>query len=104
MNRQGRRTKKRKRPAIQHNFRLTNRNPVVRCACDGSSHGQTPGHPRRGHGRAARPKANFYHHLNSDFQPLADALYRERVRRARRTPPEERILDGCGFMTRPWSA
>jgi hypothetical protein len=32
--------------------------------------------------------------MNSDFQPLADALYRERVLRARRTPPEERILDG----------
>ncbi len=32
--------------------------------------------------------------MNSDCQPLADALYRERVLRARRTPPEERILDG----------
>ena len=32
--------------------------------------------------------------MTSDFQPLADELYRERVLRARRTPPEERILDG----------
>jgi len=32
--------------------------------------------------------------MPDDFQPLADALYRERVLRARRTPPEERILDG----------
>ncbi len=32
--------------------------------------------------------------MANEFQPLADALYRERVLRARRTPPEERILDG----------
>jgi hypothetical protein len=32
--------------------------------------------------------------MNPDFQPLADELYRERVLRARRTPPEERLLDG----------
>ena len=32
--------------------------------------------------------------MNDDFKPLADALYRERVLRARRTPPEERLLDG----------
>ena len=32
--------------------------------------------------------------MNSEFQPLADALYRERVLRARRTPPEDRILEG----------
>ena len=32
--------------------------------------------------------------MNAEFQDLADALYRERVLRARRTPPEERILDG----------
>ena len=32
--------------------------------------------------------------MSSEFQPLADALYRERVLRARRTPPEERMLDG----------
>lgn len=32
--------------------------------------------------------------MNNEFQPLADALYRERVLRARRTPPEERILEG----------
>jgi hypothetical protein len=30
-----------------------------------------------------------------EFQPLADALYRERVLRARRTPPEQRMLDGA---------
>lgn len=32
--------------------------------------------------------------MNLDFKPLADAIYRERVLRARRTPPEERMLDG----------
>jgi len=32
--------------------------------------------------------------VNEEFKPLADALYRERVLRARRTPPEERLLDG----------
>lgn len=32
--------------------------------------------------------------MESEFKPLADAIYRERVLRARRTPPEERILQG----------
>jgi hypothetical protein len=32
--------------------------------------------------------------MNNEFQTLADTLYRERVLRARHTPPEERILDG----------
>lgn len=32
--------------------------------------------------------------MNDEFKPLADAIYRERVLRARRTPPEERLLDG----------
>lgn len=32
--------------------------------------------------------------MNSEFKPLADELYRERVLRARQTPPEERLLDG----------
>jgi hypothetical protein len=32
--------------------------------------------------------------MPGEFQSLADELYRERVLRARRTPPEERILDG----------
>ncbi len=32
--------------------------------------------------------------MDAKFQPLADALYRERVLRARQTPPEERLLDG----------
>lgn len=32
--------------------------------------------------------------MNPDFKPLADAIYRERVLRARRTPPEVRILQG----------
>ena len=32
--------------------------------------------------------------MNPEFQALADELYRERVLRARRTPPEERLLDG----------
>jgi hypothetical protein len=32
--------------------------------------------------------------MSGDFQPLADELYRERVLRARRTPPEERVLEG----------
>ena len=32
--------------------------------------------------------------MSTDFKPLADAIYRDRVLRARRTPPEERIIDG----------
>jgi hypothetical protein len=32
--------------------------------------------------------------MPGEFQSLADELYRERVLRARRTPSEERILDG----------
>ena len=32
--------------------------------------------------------------MNDEFKPLADEIYRERVRRARRLPPEQRILDG----------
>ncbi len=32
--------------------------------------------------------------MDEDIRKLADALYRERVLRARRTPPEERILEG----------
>ena len=32
--------------------------------------------------------------MHTEFQPLADAIYRERVLRARRTPPEERIVMG----------
>jgi hypothetical protein len=32
--------------------------------------------------------------MNPEFQPLADAIYRERVLRARRVPPEQRILEG----------
>lgn len=32
--------------------------------------------------------------MDSDIQPLADAIYRERVIRARQTPPEDRLLDG----------
>lgn len=29
-----------------------------------------------------------------DIKALGDAIYRERVLRARRTPPEEKLLDG----------
>ena len=32
--------------------------------------------------------------MADEFQSLADELYRERVLRARRTPPEMRILQG----------
>jgi hypothetical protein len=32
--------------------------------------------------------------MPNEFQSLADQLYRERVLRARRTPPEQHILDG----------
>lgn len=32
--------------------------------------------------------------MSDEFKPLADALYRERVLRARRTPPEQRIVEG----------
>jgi hypothetical protein len=40
------------------------------------------------------------HTQHSDFQPLAAALYRERVLRARRTPPEERVLEGIRMFDR----
>ena len=40
------------------------------------------------------------HTQHSDFQPMADALYRERVLRARRTPPEERMLEGVRMFDR----
>ncbi len=33
--------------------------------------------------------------MPSEFQPLADAIYRDRVLRARRTPPAEKLLDGA---------
>ena len=32
--------------------------------------------------------------MSSEFAPIADALYRERVLRARRTPPERRMAEG----------
>ena len=32
--------------------------------------------------------------MNPEFQPLADALYWERVARARRMTPEERMMEG----------
>jgi hypothetical protein len=32
--------------------------------------------------------------MNSDFQPLADALYWEHVERARRLTPEQRLMAG----------
>jgi hypothetical protein len=32
--------------------------------------------------------------MDNEFKPLADAIYRDRVLSARRTPPEERIMDG----------
>ena len=32
--------------------------------------------------------------MGNEFKSLADELYRERVLRARRTPPEDRLLDG----------
>jgi hypothetical protein len=38
--------------------------------------------------------------MSNDFQPLADALYREQVLRARRTPPEERMLEGVRMFDR----
>ena len=33
--------------------------------------------------------------MPGEFQSLADAIYRDRIRRARATPPEERLLDGA---------
>ncbi len=36
--------------------------------------------------------------MNEEFKPLADAIYRERVLRARQTPAEKRILDGPGLF------
>jgi hypothetical protein len=38
--------------------------------------------------------------MNSNFQPLADELYRERVLRARRMQPEERMLEGVRMFDR----
>lgn len=32
--------------------------------------------------------------MNPEFKPLADAIYRERVLRARNMTPEERIIEG----------
>jgi hypothetical protein len=32
--------------------------------------------------------------MNPEVKPLADAIYRDRVARARLTPPEERLLAG----------
>ncbi len=32
--------------------------------------------------------------MNEEFKPLADEIYRERVLRARRTPAEQRIMEG----------
>jgi hypothetical protein len=32
--------------------------------------------------------------MSSEFQSLADDIYREGVLRARKTPPEQRLLDG----------
>lgn len=32
--------------------------------------------------------------MNPEVKPLADAIYRDRVKLARRTPPEQRLLDG----------
>ena len=38
--------------------------------------------------------------MNSEFQPLADALYWEKVERARRMKPEERMLEGVRMFDR----
>lgn len=32
--------------------------------------------------------------MTTEFQPLADALYRERIERARRLTPEQRLMAG----------
>lgn len=35
-----------------------------------------------------------------DIKQLADAIYRDRVERARRTPPEEKLFDGPRLFDR----
>ena len=42
--------------------------------------------------------------MNSEFQPLADTLYRERVLRARRMSPEERMAEGGRMFDRECEA
>lgn len=42
--------------------------------------------------------------MNSEFKPLADALYRERVLRARQMAPEERLLEGVRMFDRECEA
>ena len=42
--------------------------------------------------------------MNAEFQPLADALYRERVLRARRMSPEERMAEGVRMFDRECEA
>jgi hypothetical protein len=36
--------------------------------------------------------------MNEEFRPLAEALYRERVLRARRTPLEARLMQGADLF------
>lgn len=36
--------------------------------------------------------------MNEEFKPLADALYRERILRARRTPLEARLMQGADLF------
>ena len=38
--------------------------------------------------------------MNNEFQPLADTLYWEKVERARRMKPEERMLEGVRMFDR----
>ena len=39
-------------------------------------------------------RGNYTFDMNSDFQPLAGALYWEKVERARRIKPEDRMMEG----------
>ena len=38
--------------------------------------------------------------MSSEYQPLADALYWEKVERARRMKPEERMIEGIRMFDR----
>lgn len=42
--------------------------------------------------------------MSNESQPLADALYRERVLRARQMTPEERMLEGLRMFDRECEA
>ena len=48
--------------------------------------------------KAIRVRLKF--EMSSEYQPLADALYWEKVERARRMKPEERMIEGIRMFDR----